>query len=1201
MSHHESLKPGGDLRARNNYDPPGPVAENKRVSAIVKETRTEGSRPISQISTVSSASGRSRKRKQFIGPWQLGKSLGEGLTSKVRLGRHALTQQTAAIKIISKKSPAVTSSKSFANMDILLASASSPRSMPFGLEREIIIMKLINHPSIINLYDIWENRGELYLILEYVEGGELFSYISKECVLDESEAARIFRQIVSGVGYCHHFNICHRDLKPENILLDRDLNVKLADFGMAALQTADQLLQTPCGSPHYAAPEVVCGMRYRGDRADVWSCGVILYALLTGGLPFDGDSIEETLELVRSAKYFMPTDITRDAQDLIWRILQPHPEARLTMKQIAEHPWLKRHEARHVGIDWIELPEPQSFDDCRRPVQRREDIDNELLRNLKILYITETEEKLVEKLLDEEPNAAKGFYHALMKFRESQLENYQGPTLLEYSTSDYHHVPAATIARPSSRQSQTSTRSHQCRASQFSIRSVDKGRNSHTLLREPSIAETVGSYDPFRSSRNPMIYTASDHAKVTVRRCTSNGSRARANSHIPSLRHPAVNRLKTQEVVPFGSSPPLAYSSDESYGFSTRSHFSRSSFTTAARRESSPPNIRASNSYKRGVSFTHIRKRSEDAREAAQFSRVKRQVNDPFMQDPARPPSRGRQLWETNSENTVITHQQIMSSPTLSKSPAVYGEPQPAINIRKNRPSHCWKEETRKVSSEMEKICDEAFNRSSIATTVEGTSSIKPDDIYESPSTSLSTRDNSGSSTMDPPPIPSAPSWKNRPLPKPPAESLGICTRKELIELRKRMAQDKDNQYLDTILNQLDSLIEKSQARMDVERRAVSAPEPSYIERSGQLPAISEEERQFSFGSDTRGTRTSAPLPSLLGTSINQNPSWGRETIRMVQPSDTSKSFFPMEPLKIRKKPSHSAMLELSQEDIAETWCALPPLPDPRDTVLEPIQEEAAIPVTPTKETRKRSWFRRKTQTSVEEEESTLDKDVSMGSSKFKVTKRRSSTQLGDVSAVSLEKRKSTFAGGLKKLFGKRLPKEKKVSDLAIGANSMDDLSLSLSAADSLDPLSTPDYLRPVQHEQNWFTRILHIKPASKVFCFCVSKTRARKEIIRVLKRWRQYGMKDIYFDKERSIIFGRVDQSNYLQMKPVSFAAELFTVLKDGRPAKQLSMVRFCQEKGAASSFHKVVDTLQNVLVAQGILVEDVKKAKEMEELLVG
>jgi serine/threonine protein kinase len=180
-----------------------------------------------------------------------------------------------------------------------------------------------------------------------VEGGELFDYLVSQGRLAPDEASRYFQQIIAGVDYCHRFNICHRDLKPENLLLDAEKNIKIADFGMAALEPSDRLLETSCGSPHYASPEIVAvssfegrfeaqadaqGMSYHGAASDIWSCGVILFALLTGRLPFDDENIRVLLQKVKNGRFAIPADLPADAKDLITRMLVVDPERRITVR-----------------------------------------------------------------------------------------------------------------------------------------------------------------------------------------------------------------------------------------------------------------------------------------------------------------------------------------------------------------------------------------------------------------------------------------------------------------------------------------------------------------------------------------------------------------------------------------------------------------------------------------------------------------------------------------------------------------------------------------------------------------------------------------------------------------------------------------------------------------------------------------------------
>lgn len=174
--------------------------------------------------------------------------------------------------------------------------------------------------------------------MEYVQGGELFDYLVSRGRLPVAEALHYFQQIISAVDYCHRFNIAHRDLKPENLLLDKDKNIKVADFGMAAWEGGDALLHTSCGSPHYASPEVVAGESYHGSVSDIWSCGVILYALLAGRLPFDDDNVRVLLDKVRDGRYAMPGDIEPIAKDLIRRMLEKDVRKRITVCASASNP-----------------------------------------------------------------------------------------------------------------------------------------------------------------------------------------------------------------------------------------------------------------------------------------------------------------------------------------------------------------------------------------------------------------------------------------------------------------------------------------------------------------------------------------------------------------------------------------------------------------------------------------------------------------------------------------------------------------------------------------------------------------------------------------------------------------------------------------------------------------------------------------------
>ncbi|EDW41637.1 GM24459 [Drosophila sechellia] len=240
-------------------------------------------------------------------------------TCLVKLGVHCVIGKKVAIKIINREKLS--------------------ESVLMKVEREIAIMKLIDHPHVLGLSDVYENKKYLYLILEHVSGGELFDYLVKKGRLTPKEARKFFRQIISALDFCHSHSICHRDLKPENLLLDEKNNIKIADFGMASLQPAGSMLETSCGSPHYACPEVIRGEKYDGRKADVWSCGVILYALLVGALPFDDDNLRQLLEKVKRGVFHIPHFVPPDCQSLLRGMIEVNPDRRLTLAEINRHPW----------------------------------------------------------------------------------------------------------------------------------------------------------------------------------------------------------------------------------------------------------------------------------------------------------------------------------------------------------------------------------------------------------------------------------------------------------------------------------------------------------------------------------------------------------------------------------------------------------------------------------------------------------------------------------------------------------------------------------------------------------------------------------------------------------------------------------------------------------------------------------------------
>ncbi|KAI8049145.1 kinase-like domain-containing protein [Gilbertella persicaria] len=366
------------------------------------------------------------RRRKDVGDYWLGKTLGRGSSGRVKVGIHKVTGEKVAIKIISKSH--------------LAANASVEKAV----KREIAVMKLISHPNIMSLLDVVDlsDSPNLYLVLEYVQGGELFEYLVSQGRLSEAEARKYFQQIIIGLDYCHRHLICHRDLKPENLLLDREKNIKIADFGMASLQPTGSLLETSCGSPHYASPEIVNGIPYDGSASDIWSCGIILYALLSGYLPFDDDNIRQLLNKVKVGKYKIPDHISDEARDLITKILVINPSKRLTMKQVQSHPWFIIDPPPNLTT----LPDPPTAKEIGRPVASVSEIDDRILETLKVLWTDLSTEQVVHALLNSEYNMQKVTYVLLQRHANSYWQEERDDDIRSVSSPAKRRRPATICA-----------------------------------------------------------------------------------------------------------------------------------------------------------------------------------------------------------------------------------------------------------------------------------------------------------------------------------------------------------------------------------------------------------------------------------------------------------------------------------------------------------------------------------------------------------------------------------------------------------------------------------------------------------------------------------------------------------------------------------------------------------------------------------
>ncbi|KAH8267308.1 hypothetical protein KR018_005193 [Drosophila ironensis] len=263
-------------------------------------------------------------RKKLRQRFDIIKKLGQGTYGKVQLGINKETGQEVAIKTIKK-------CKIEAEADLV------------RIRREVQIMSSVQHPNIIHIYEVFENREKMVLVMEFAAGGELYDYLSERKVLNEEEARRIFRQVATAVYYCHKHKICHRDLKLENILLDEKGNAKIADFGLSNVFDDQRLLGTFCGSPLYASPEIVEGTPYQGPEVDCWSLGVLLYTLVYGSMPFDGSNFKRLVKQISQGDYYEPRKPSR-ASTLIREMLTVCPRKRATIEEICLHWWVNEND-----------------------------------------------------------------------------------------------------------------------------------------------------------------------------------------------------------------------------------------------------------------------------------------------------------------------------------------------------------------------------------------------------------------------------------------------------------------------------------------------------------------------------------------------------------------------------------------------------------------------------------------------------------------------------------------------------------------------------------------------------------------------------------------------------------------------------------------------------------------------------------------
>ena len=324
-----------------------------------------------------------KKKYQIIGNYRIEKTIGEGTFGKVKLGIHIPTEEQVAIKILEK--------------DKIQDEEDLER-----ISREISILKKLKHPNIIKIYDIIENKNNFYIIMELAINGELFKHIVKKKHLEENEASFFFCQLMSALELIHKEGIVHRDIKPENLLLKENNILTIIDFGLSNKYNNNELLETPCGSPCYAAPEMILGKKYNCLLVDIWSSGIVLYAMVCGYLPFEDKNNDKLYKKILSGKFDLPNRLSHDCKDLIKKILTVNPKNRINIQDIKNHPFLIQNfrnyhiEDFYLGFDKGKVCD-NIIDKMIRDFGFKKEEIIENLENNKHNNITATYELLVKK------------------------------------------------------------------------------------------------------------------------------------------------------------------------------------------------------------------------------------------------------------------------------------------------------------------------------------------------------------------------------------------------------------------------------------------------------------------------------------------------------------------------------------------------------------------------------------------------------------------------------------------------------------------------------------------------------------------------------------------------------------------------------------------------------------------------------------
>ncbi|XP_064195488.1 MAP/microtubule affinity-regulating kinase 3-like isoform X3 [Anguilla rostrata] len=473
-----------------------------------------------------------------VGNYRLLKTIGKGNFAKVKLARHILTGREVAIKIIDK-------------------TQLNPTSLQ-KLFREVRIMKILNHPNIVKLFEVIETEKTLYLVMEYASGGEVFDYLVAHGRMKEKEARAKFRQIVSAVQYCHQKHIVHRDLKAENLLLDADMNIKIADFGFSNEFTLGSKLDTFCGSPPYAAPELFQGKKYNGPEVDVWSLGVILYTLVSGSLPFDGQNLKELRERVLRGKYRIPFYMSTDCENLLKRFLVLNPTKRGTLEQIMKDRWInagcEEEELRPFIEPELDITDQKRIDIMVGLGYSRENIQESLAR-MKYNEITATYLLLGRKSseLEASDTSSSSNLSSAKARPSSELNNGQSPSHVKVQRS----VSSSQKQRRYSDQVGPSIPSGTGYPKRSQTSAADNDLKEEGVA-QPRKSSTSGGSPILGNANNPNKADIPDRKKGSSTLSSNTGGMSRRNTYVCSDRNASDRHTVIQNGKENSTTAPAA-------------------------------------------------------------------------------------------------------------------------------------------------------------------------------------------------------------------------------------------------------------------------------------------------------------------------------------------------------------------------------------------------------------------------------------------------------------------------------------------------------------------------------------------------------------------------------------------------------------------------------------------------------------------